>query len=79
MKELWFLQESNDMLKGRMTKEKFASILREYGYDSQNIDELWETRKSDDIDEKRLRITAEHFQETFRFLSLIKEFFSESF
>jgi len=41
-----------------MTKERFAEILREYGYSEDLITDLWKTRPSDDLDEEDLRETA---------------------
>lgn len=43
-----------------MTKEKFAEILKEYGFSDQQIELLWNTRPSSDLDEQKLRKTAEH-------------------
>ena len=41
-----------------MTKDKFTSILKEYGYSDLQADSLWNGRLNDDIDEERLRDTA---------------------
>jgi len=46
-----------------MTKERFAEILREYGYSEDTINNLWITRPEDDIDEERLRGTAVDYME----------------
>ena len=43
-----------------MTKERFAEILKEYDFSDKQIQLLWDSRPSDDLDENRLRKTAEH-------------------
>jgi len=43
-----------------MTKERFAEILKEYGLKDHQINLLWNTRLSDNLDEQKLRKTAEH-------------------
>ena len=43
-----------------MTKERFAEILKEYGFSDHQIDLLWNTKPPDDLDEQKLRKTAEH-------------------
>jgi hypothetical protein len=43
-----------------MTKERFAEILKESGFSDKQIQLLWDTRPSDDLDENQLRKTAEH-------------------
>ena len=44
-----------------MTKERFAEILTEYGYTAGQIEALWNSRLSDDLDEERVRETAKFF------------------
>lgn len=41
-----------------MTEERFAEILKEYGFNDKQIKLLWDSRPFDDIDEQRLRKTA---------------------
>ena len=41
-----------------MTRERFAEILEEYGYNDAQITFLWNTRPSDNLDEEKLRKTA---------------------
>jgi len=41
-----------------MTKKKFRDILLEYGYTEYQIDILWDSRPSNDLDEVRLRKTG---------------------
>jgi hypothetical protein len=43
-----------------MTRERFSEILKEYGFTDQQIELLWNTRPSDDLDEQKLRKTAKH-------------------
>lgn len=43
-----------------MTREKFAGILKEYGFSDQQIELLWNSKPSGDLDEQKLRKTAEH-------------------
>lgn len=42
----------------KMTKERFTEILKEYGYSDKEINSLWYSRPSDNLDEERLRIAA---------------------
>ncbi len=42
-----------------MTKQRFSVILKECGFDDQQITILWGGRPSDDIDEATLRRTSE--------------------
>ena len=42
-----------------MTKERFAEILKEYGFSEKQISLLWNTRPPGELDEQRLRKTAE--------------------
>lgn len=41
-----------------MSKDRFAEILREYGYTKDEIDILWNSRPPEEIDEGRLREAA---------------------
>ena len=41
-----------------MTKERFSEILKEYGFSDRQIDLLWSSRPTDDLDEQRLRKAA---------------------
>lgn len=43
-----------------MTKERFAEILREYGFSEHQIDLLWGTRPKDNLNELALRLTARY-------------------
>lgn len=43
-----------------MTKERFSEILREYGFTDRQIEMLWATRRTDTIDEQRLREAAKY-------------------
>lgn len=43
-----------------MTKKRFAEILKEYEYSDRQIEFLWESRPSDDLDEQQVREKAEH-------------------
>ena len=43
-----------------MTRERFAEILKEYKFLDHQIELLWNGRPSDDLDEQKLRKTAEH-------------------
>lgn len=43
-----------------MTRERFAEILKEYGFTTNQIDLLWNSRPGDDLDEAKLRKTAEY-------------------
>ena len=45
-----------------MTKEKFAQILKEYGYSDQQIGLLWNKRPTDNINEQMLRSAAKHIE-----------------
>lgn len=42
-----------------MKKGKFADILKEYGFSDKQIELLWNAKPPDDLDEFRLRRTAE--------------------
>lgn len=41
-----------------MSKDRFGEILRKYGYTEDEIDILWDSRPSGDLDEAQLRDTA---------------------
>ena len=43
-----------------MTRERFAEILKEYEFSDHQIELLWNSRPSGDLDEQKLRKTAEH-------------------
>jgi len=43
-----------------MSRERFFEILKEYGFTDQQIELLWNSRPSGEINEQRLRETAEH-------------------
>ena len=43
-----------------MTRERFTEILKEYKFTNQQIELLWNNKPSDDLDEQRLKETAEH-------------------
>lgn len=43
-----------------MNRERFAEILKEYGFNDRQIELLWNSRPSGDLDEQKLRKTAEH-------------------
>lgn len=43
-----------------MNKEKFTEILKEYGFGDRQIELLWDSRPTDDLNESRLRYAAEH-------------------
>lgn len=43
-----------------MTRERFAEILKEYKFSDRQIELLWNTRPPGDLDEAKLRKTAEH-------------------
>lgn len=43
-----------------MAKKRFVEILKEYGFSDRQIELLWNTRPSGDLDEQKLRKTAEH-------------------
>ncbi len=43
-----------------VNKERFAEILKEYGFTDRQIELLWDTRPSGNLDEQKLRKTAEH-------------------
>jgi len=46
-----------------MTKQEFDKILIEEGIDSKSLrGELWESRRSDDLDKDRVRATAKVFK-----------------
>ena len=45
-----------------MTRERFSEILKEYGFTDRQIEFLWDTRPSDDLNEHKLRETAEHIE-----------------
>ncbi|TSA44139.1 hypothetical protein D4R49_00650 [bacterium] len=45
----------------QMTKERFSEILKEYRYTGIQIEALWNSRPTDDLDEEAVRKTAEHF------------------
>jgi|SRR3989344_6498951 len=47
---------------GRVSKERFSEILKEYGFTDRQIEFLWDTRPSDDLNEHKLRETAEHIE-----------------
>ena len=47
-----------------MTKERFAEILKEYGFSEKQISLLWNTRPHDKLDEKRLREAAQKIAPT---------------
>lgn len=45
-----------------MTKERFSAILKKYNFSDSQIDDLWASRRTDDINEineQKLRKTAE--------------------
>jgi len=42
-----------------MDKGRFSEILKEYGFSDRQIDLLWNRRPAGNLDEKRLRETAE--------------------
>lgn len=42
-----------------MTEKRFSEILKEYGFTDNQINLLWNSRPSDDLDEDKLRKTAE--------------------
>jgi len=58
-----------------MTKERFTAILREYDVDPQQIEELWERRPTDDLDEPLLRKTTERFKNV---LKEVREIYKEA-
>ena len=41
-----------------MTKEKFSGILKEYDFSDEQIELLWKTKPTSDLDEKLLRKTV---------------------
>lgn len=41
-----------------MTKQRFAEILKEYGYTDRQIELLWDTKPPGELNEDRLRKTA---------------------
>jgi len=41
-----------------MSKERFAEILKEYGYSDNQINLLWNARPDDNLDEDKLREAA---------------------
>ena len=43
-----------------MTRERFSEILKEYGFTDRQIELIWNTRPPGDLDEQKLRKTAEH-------------------
>ena len=43
-----------------MTKKRFSDILKEYDFNDEQIELLWNSRPHDDIDERKLRKTAKH-------------------
>ncbi|OGH68715.1 MAG: hypothetical protein A2754_02455 [Candidatus Magasanikbacteria bacterium RIFCSPHIGHO2_01_FULL_47_8] len=43
----------------KMTEKRFSEILKEYGFTDNQINLLWNSRPSDDLDEDKLRKTAE--------------------
>lgn len=47
-----------------MTKERFAEILKEYEFTDRQIDIIWDTRPSNDLDEQKLRETAKKIAPT---------------
>lgn len=47
-----------------MTKKRFTEILKEYGFSDRQIEILWNTRPPGNLDETKLRKTAEHIAPT---------------
>lgn len=45
----------------KMTKEKFSEILRKYNYSEKLIDLLWDSRPTDELNEKQVERTAKKF------------------
>ena len=43
-----------------MNKESFVEILKEYGFSDRQIELLWNSKPTEDLDEQKLRRTAEH-------------------
>lgn len=43
-----------------MSRERFAEILKEYGFNDRQIELLWNSGPAGDLDEQKLRRTAEH-------------------
>lgn len=43
-----------------MSRERFAEILKEYGFTDDQIRLLWDTRPPGDLDEQKLRETAQN-------------------
>lgn len=43
-----------------MTRERFSEILKECGFTDRQIELLWNSKPSDDLDEQKLRKTAAH-------------------
>lgn len=41
-----------------MTYERFKEILQEYTFTQEELDDIWRTRPTDDLDEQRLRRAA---------------------
>ncbi|MDP2629915.1 MAG: hypothetical protein Q8P56_00745 [Candidatus Uhrbacteria bacterium] len=41
-----------------MTRERFAEILKEYGFTDEQIKLLWDAEPPDDLDEQKLREIA---------------------
>jgi len=51
-------QSMNGDCKTKMTKKKFAEVMRGYGYSDESIEKMWETRPTDYLDEEAMKITA---------------------
>lgn len=43
-----------------MSRKRFTEILKEYGFNDAQIELLWDSRLSDNLDEQKLRKAAEH-------------------
>lgn len=45
----------------KMKKERFSEILKAYNFSDKQIEKLWNSRPTDNLNEERLRKTCERF------------------
>jgi hypothetical protein len=60
------MTSSLNVRRGKMSFEKFKEIMREYDFDDDEIQTLWDTRPEDDLDEDALREAAPYMREEIR-------------
>ncbi len=56
----YLLSQDNPSEEKDMLKERFSKILKEYDFTDRQIELLWNSKPAEDLDERKLRETAEH-------------------